>query len=394
MNQNNTTQHYIIFDIDSSSVGTLVFEKKISRKNKGFYYDQIFHTRKNITTGHDLDFDTFLLKTLSTLEDLAMQSHKYSGNNIAGIYVNVSAPWVSSQKRILHYEKDTPFVFTKKIQNLILDQELENTTQKTYDFRDHGPLSVIERNVLSIYTNGYLSRSPYESSVKDVDIHTLVSVMSLQTRQAFQSIIEKYFHTEIIFFSNIYMNYRAFLDLFPQEDDALFIDASGETTEIGLIRKDQLLNFGVIPVGFHGVVRALAQKIKVPYKKAESLIILQQDNHLLEKYQKEINPALSESFHFWLKQVYEFLGKLALEQNIPSSLFLLTPPNIQNWFNESVLKNEEFSALLHTKNSFNILDPRFAFRLKHEKKYQDIADDNLASVLWFVEHTLLKEEKK
>ena len=84
------TQHYIIFDINSSSIGVLVFEKKFDKKTKKNIYHEIFTKRTNITKGQSYSVDVFLKKTLATLRSLADSAHKYSGNTIAAIYMNMS----------------------------------------------------------------------------------------------------------------------------------------------------------------------------------------------------------------------------------------------------------------------------------------------------------------
>ena len=60
-----TLQHYIIFDIDSSSIGTLVFERSIDKKTKHYVYREVFTTRKNIGPSQNTDLKIFFKKTLS-----------------------------------------------------------------------------------------------------------------------------------------------------------------------------------------------------------------------------------------------------------------------------------------------------------------------------------------
>lgn len=55
------TQHYIIFDIDSSSIGTLVFEKSFDEKLKKNVYHEVYTLRKQIIIGNNTDFDIFFL---------------------------------------------------------------------------------------------------------------------------------------------------------------------------------------------------------------------------------------------------------------------------------------------------------------------------------------------
>ncbi|MGB0925209.1 MAG: hypothetical protein ACPGTS_00700 [Minisyncoccia bacterium] len=384
-------QHYIIFDIDSDSIGALVFEKILNTKTKKDSYSEIFTVRKNINTQQGFSFDMFFLRTLSVFNDVAVAAHKYSGNNIANIYINISAPWVSSQKRVLHYKKDKEFVFTKDIEKQILEKELEKSLKQTYDFKDFNNLELVEQRTLDIYANGYPARSPYGKSVLDVDIHSLVSVMSADTKQSFNHVVERNFHRDAVFFSNTLMGYDSLTQLFPHENNILSMDISGEVTEISIIIDDHLKKNGVVPFGSAGVIRKLAELLQIPYQKAESLMVLYQENHLEENYRNQVESAMKKAFIFWFKEIYSFLGTVSAEHKIPSTIMLLAPENIQNWFNEWLLKTEEIKEHFSGQKPIALLDISSKFRDKNNMQFAGISDENLALALWFVENSFLKK---
>lgn len=386
----NSTQHYIIFDIDSDSIAALVFEKVLDKKTRKYIYAQVFTTRKNILNKDTSDFKKFYSKTLKVFEQVAIDAHKYSGNDIADIYINISAPWISSQKRILHYEKGTEFTFTKEIEEKIITKELGESLKHTQDFKDFNDLNLVERKTLDIYANGYPSRNPYGSLVTDIDIHSLVSVMSSDTKQDFNHVIERNFHRDAVFFSNVYMAYQSLVKLFPHENDILVMDISGENTEITIIVDDHLQKTGVVSMGLRGIVRHLATVLAIPETKAESLIIMYQDNNLTDTYKKSIETAMKQSFMLWFKELYSFLDDVSAENAIPSTVMLLAPEEYQNWFNEWLLKTDEFAAHIHARKQISLLDIKFEFRRQKQTELSTITDDNLALILWFVEHSFLK----
>ncbi len=385
----NDTQHYIIFDIDSGSIAALVFERSLDKKTKKYDYVQIFSIRENITTGHLYDFETFFSHTLKTFESVASQTHKYSGSDISNIYINISAPWVSSQKRIIHFEKEKPFIFNKEIAGDIIAYELNESFVHTRDFKDNINLSLIERQALDIFANGYPTKKPYGKKVTDIDIHSLVTVMSEKTRDAFTHVIERAFHVEPIYFSNIFMAYQTLLKLFPHENNITHIDISAEVTEMSIIIDDHLKKIGTIPVGMYHIIRKLADLLQIPFIKAESLIKMYQNNNLDEKYKDSIELAMKKSFTSWFSYFYNFLDTVAQEYIIPDTLSILAPSEMQVWVHEWMLKTEELGEHMHIQKNISLLDMKILWRESKKTELKHINDDNLALCLEFVEQYYL-----
>ena len=88
-------QQYIVLDIDSNSIGAMVIEKQ-KKDNRVMYYE-----RTPIHGEKDLSFDDFFLKTQRLLAHLSEAMTSVLSGEYFEIYVNLSSPWVSSQKRIL-----------------------------------------------------------------------------------------------------------------------------------------------------------------------------------------------------------------------------------------------------------------------------------------------------
>lgn len=382
-------QHYVIFDIDSSSIGTLVFEISHGKKYK---CKEVFTAREDILREQEVDFDKFFNKTIDVFKSLAEKAHKYSGNNITGVFLNVSAPWVSSQKRIIHFEKDDEFIFTKMIEDSIIEKELIKSFHYTNDFRNQKNLSLIERRTLDISANGYPTKNPYGKKVKDVDIHSLISVMSNETKNAFTYVIERAFHVKPEYFSNMFMNYKSITSLFKQEDDVLSIDISGEVTEIGVIIKDKLKKIGSIPAGINHIIRSLSKLLNISYLKAESILIMYQNDELDSKYKQSIDYAMKKSFLSWFRQFYEFLEEASREYIIPSTIHLLSQEYAYAWLSEWILKTEELREHITSQKNISILDTKMMWCKMNNVEFEHIKDDNLALCLGFVKNFILSKK--
>lgn len=392
--KNKNTQNYIIFDINSSSIGVLVFKAIFDTLLKKNIYHEVFSFREEITKGQTIDIETIFFRSLKSFESVAKKAHKYSGADIADIYINIAAPWISSQKRVIHYKKDKEFIFTKELADSLIDKEIKEPLFHTHDFKEHKDISLIERRTIDIFLNGYSSKNPYGKKIKDVDIYSLVSVMSTKTKKEFSHIVEKTFHQEAQFFSNSFMIYQSLLKLFPHENNITSIDISGEITEINIIINDHLKKIGTIPVGSQNIIRKLADNLNIPYVKAKALIIMYQDNKIEDTYRKIVEKAMKNAFMSWFKSLYHFFDIISLEYIIPDTISLLTPPYMQVWLGEQILKTEELAEHIHAHKNISILDFKMLWRSTQKKNFEQIKDDNLALCVEFVSNFLLKEKQK
>ncbi len=369
-------QHYIIFDIDSSSVGTLVFDVSTN--------SEVFTIRRSIDKGENIEFDSFFRKTIKTFKSVAEKAHKHSGNNIAGIFLNISSPWVSSQNRVIHFEKENEFIFTEKVKHSILEKETNKPLSYTSDFIGNEWVSIIENRELNIFINGYLTRKTYNKKAKSIDIHKLVSVMSDETMNSFISVIEHTFHIRPELFSNKFMNYKSIINLFKEGNDVLNIDVSGEVTELSIILKNRLVKIGTIPSGISHIIRHLSRSLNISYLKAESIIIMYQNNEVDIKYRTRIEESMRKSFLAWFKNFYDFLDEASKEYIIPSTIHLISQESFFGWLSEWILKTEEISEHIHSNENISILDTKGLFRQKYKDLYVNITDDNLMMCLNFV----------
>lgn len=382
-------QQYILFDIDSSSIGAVVFEVFFDTKLKKQKYKTIFSIRDLIAVNVDADADDFLKRTLSVFNDVAVKTHKYSGDAIAGIYLNVSAPWTSSQKRIVHFEKDAEFIFTKEIADSIIAGEILEPLHHTHDFKDYKNLDLVERKTIDFFENGYPTKKPYGKKIKDVDIHSLITVMSTDVKKDFIHVIERNFHIEDVeFISNVFMSYQSLLSTYPDENNIVHFDLSSEVTEIVIIINDHLQSLGTIPVGSRYITKTLADILQIPFVKTESLIVMYQQNNLDEKYKNNIESAMKKAFLAWFKHFYNFLDTVSLEHIVPSTLSVVAPKFLQHWLTEWILKTDDMTEHMHAHKKISILNI-------HSTLADDIVDDaSLSLCLQFLKKFNYIEDSK
>lgn len=353
---NGITKTIAVFDIDSASIGAALINYHFTRDGKHLDTEFMYQKRMDIDLLHELPLDEFFRRSHDTLQTLAEDMRDAHVGTPTEIYCNVSAPWASSQRRETTYNKESDFTLTKELVNKIIDQELELPLKRNLDFAVYDDLKIIERRTLDVYINGYPTLHPYGQKMRTVEIHSLISVMSEVSYNAFEHIFQKVFMVEPNFFSNTAMSYISFKDILPHEDNALFIDISGEVTELLVIQDDHLKQIAIFPLGAHNVVRHIKNKKSISYSQAVSLMRMYHDERAHDDHKTEHEELMDEAFTVWLRGLYETLDRITEQGLVPDIICLSAPENIMYWFAEHMLIAEELTEHMHTTGSIKLIN--------------------------------------
>lgn len=344
-----TKKYYVIFDIDSSTIGGGVFEFSYNKKGEFVDLREHFSVRKNITNGKEYPFGDFFTRTTKIFREVADNLYRESRVSIDDVYINVGPPWMSAQKRSISYKKKTPFVLTQERADALIQKELEEQFSKNTDFKDH-QVELIDRKTIDVHANGYPVRNPIGKTMSDVTMYSLTSVMSKDTKQSFQNIIEEVFHRQATMTSNTFINYEATRRFLPDTNNAIILDISGEISEISVIKHDHLEHLGTIPTGIHGIVRDLRDTLGISLEKAWGIIPLISGDHLTVEHRKNYERALDSSFTFYLKSLYNFLDTCSQTGLLPSTIILKTHKEFKYWFEEKLLQSDELTEVVTNRN--------------------------------------------
>ena len=110
----------LVFDIGSSSVGGALFWAQKSGIPK-----IIFSAKEPIPLEENIDVDRFLLLTIKSLEAVLNKIHKAGLGAPEKIFCVLSSPWYISEARIINLKKNTPFIFTEKLADDLIQKEIK-----------------------------------------------------------------------------------------------------------------------------------------------------------------------------------------------------------------------------------------------------------------------------
>src|SRR3989344_2348690 len=206
------------------------------------------------------------------------------------ILVSVDAPWQETKVRTEHFERKTPFTFTKRMVTTALEKTSQAVSGKT----------LADEGIIGTILNGYETYKPYGKKAHRASVLVLTSFIDKKVSESIETAIHGFFHTkDILSIAGSSLRYQATRTAFPHERDALILDALGPLISIVLVRK--------------GLLAAVV----------------------------ETSDAYGMNAEEWMKKVIVELTELAKENPLPRTIFLLA-------------QEHDLSSLQQTLNSASL----------------------------------------
>ena len=389
MAANNKQLHNsVIFEIDSASVAGAVFEYG---SDTALPHTEHFSVRKPLDTHKT--FESFFAHTLKVFEQVANEVLMHT-SRIDSIYVSLGTPWMSSQKRVVHFKKDKAFKVTEQLVHDLIEKEISEPLTKNLDYRHHSELEIFERRTTDIYLNGYPTLNPYRNhpGVTDLAIHSLTSVISRTTKEAFTHVIERVFHREPKLISNTFVLYQSVRSFVTHEDNVTVVDLGGTNTQVCIIENDHLREIASFPVGEQHLVEQLAEQASVPVQKARSLLKLYTEQSLDPQYQEELSQLMKSVYRTWLASWYEVATKLSAKKLLPPTICLLASSTMSSWMRFHLLQTDELHEHFPLRKSPEIIELSVLLNMQSkEHNLDEVSDLELVPLVDIVGKLILNE---
>lgn len=343
----------LVFDIGSSSVGGALFYTQESGIPK-----IIFSVREQIIMESKLNVDKFLPFAIESLKIVTEKIYKKGLGAPSRIFCVLSSPWYAAQTRIINFEKNTPFVFSTKLADDLIQKEVgifkEEHGVKSGDKKDNS-VRLIELKSIKTMLNGYETNSPLDQKAKTLEMTIFISMSAEQVLKSIEQAIRAYFHvSEIKFSSFLVASFTTVRDTHPEEDNFLLVDIAGEVTDIAMIKKNILRESVSFPLGRNFIIRGIASATDSTFSEAQSVFSLITDLHATEKVKKKFEPIINNLKLNWLKKFQESLSSLSSDISIPSKIYIAVDPDLACCFSETI-KSEEFNQYTLTESKFEIV---------------------------------------
>lgn len=342
----------LVFNIGSFSVGGALFLTQKSGIPK-----IILSIQEPIPVSKKVDINKFLFLTLQSLDIVANNIYSAGQGAPSKIFCVLSSPWYVSQTRIINLKKNTPFVFTEKLADSLIQKEIKLFEEEHLAKYTNVGNSVraIELKNIKTMLNGYETSKPLNQKIKELEMAVFVSMSGEQVLKKIEDTIGKYFHFNLIKFSSFAMAcFTVVRDLHINQENFLLIDIGGEVTDISMIKKNILRESVSFPLGRNFLTRGIASSLDCSLSEASSFISIFKDEHAEETLVKKLAPIVDQLKKEWLKKFQESLANLSSDISIPATIYIATNKDLADFFSETI-KTEQFNQYTLTESKFEVI---------------------------------------
>jgi len=358
-----------VFDIGSASVGGALIAFESGKKPK-----ILWSTRESMVFQSDLNFGRFLSSMLETFEKV-LESLQKSGTEHPDDYLCVfSSPWYASQTRVVKMKRDKEFNVSKKGIDELIKKEIENfklSHIEKYTRVGEEEVEIMEIRTIQMKLNGYTTDNPYGMPAKSLEMSLYISMAPDRVLKSVKARIIKVFGDKNVTFGSFSLvAFSTIRDVFSHRKDFLFMDISGEVTDISLVKGDVLLETVSFPHGKNFLVRRVASGLNTVSEEAESLLTLYREGRSSDVVKGKIDKILIEARTQWLQFFREALGSLSNDLSLPNMIFFTSDVDVSSWFRECMRSGdlgdftgmgEPFEVVFldsETMENFSILSPQ------------------------------------
>ena len=337
----------LVFDVGSSSVGGALFEIQ-----KFGIPKIVLSIREPIILEEKINVDRFLFLTTKSLEIVASKICMSGFKKPLKIFCVLSSPWYASQTRVIKLEKNTPFLFTSKLADSLIQKEISIFKE---EHSTDNKIEPFEFKNIKTMLNGYVTSDPFNKKAKKLEMTLLISMSGDKVLKSIEESIFKHFHSKDIEFSSFAMaSFAVVRDMFTRQEDFMLIDIAGEVTDISIIKKDVLSDSISYPLGRNFIIRGVADRLNLTLSEAKSFVYLYKDRHAIESTEKKLDSVISKLKKQWLDEFQKSLANISNDVSIPSTIFITVDQDFADFFGD-IIKNEQFSQYTLTDSKFKVI---------------------------------------
>ena len=341
----------LVLDIGSSSVGGAFFLIQPNGTPKILY-----SIREQIPIEDELNPDKLLIVTLKALKVVVSTACMKGMGTPSRIFCVLSSPWYASQTRVIKLEKNTPFVFTTKLADSLIQKEIALFQEESVVAGNgNSKVRAIELKNMKTVLNGYATHKPQGQKAKELEMTIFISMSEEDFLVSVEEIVMTHFHIEEIKFSSFIMAaFTVTRDMFVHKENFLLVNIGGEVTDISMIKKDAVKEAISFPAGRNFIFRGLTQALKCSLVEAKSYISLYKDGHMSDTSLAKVEPVINKIKEKWLSQFQEAIANLTSDISIPATVFISVDHELVNFFSE-IIKTEEFNQYTLTESKFRVV---------------------------------------
>ena len=149
------------------------------------------------------------------------------------------------------------------------------------------------------------------------------------------------------------MAFTVVRDIFSHIPDFLFLDISGEVTDISLVRQGVLLETVSFPRGKKFLLRKLAETLGTVPEEAESLFRMWREGKTDDATREKISHIFDDARRLWVHDLSTALNSFSSGLYLPHQLFFTADDDVEKVFSDFI-GGEEFAQTALTIEPFSV----------------------------------------
>lgn len=311
----NPTEIVAIFDIGNGTVTGALVEMVRGAK------PTILFLAKSKIISNEESFASLFSATTKAIEFVGHKLLDAKRGAPSQIFCFLSTPWYSGQTRVIKMIKSTPFIFTKKLWQGMVDKELKRFTDE--NMIEGTDVVLIENRNMSVILNGQESMNPVDKKVNGVELSVFFSVSSANILESFRNSINRSFSLAPIRFNSfLFTSFITIRDVFLEDaSDSLIIDIGSRVTELARVERDTIVSSASFPRGVGGIKDSIQKTFGISNSEFESLMHLYNTDRLEVSKSKKIAVILSREIEKWYTSLDTALKSIHSDI-IPKNIFI------------------------------------------------------------------------
>jgi len=347
-----------LIDIGSASVGGALLVH-ISGKTPYIIYT----TRRKIVFQEKLDFKHFIIAMLEALKQVLEDLSKNKKRPDICV-CSLSSPWYAAETRLISIEKDKPFIVTANRLSKLIKKETEIFRENIKEKYPKEDVTLIQADALLVKLNGYPTSSPYGAFARKLDMSVYLSMSPTKVLDTIQSQIKKIIKCDDIAFHSFgILGVSTIRDMIPEQDTFVFIDVTGEVSDIALVKNDILGRSISFPYGTNTLIRKITEATKSVPEEAHSMLHLYLSGGLERTAQIRVSEIIKKVQKEWAEELVSTLENVPEGAVLPHAIFLTTDNSVAKIFKDALELN--LPEILHESEDMfrvnflgeKILDP-------------------------------------
>lgn len=343
----------LIVDIGSASVGAALVTIE-----KGKTPRVLATVREDISFQEALSSARFLFAMNQALDKVlkALQTKTPSVGNPKHVFCTLSSPWFILKTRTVRIARQKEFEVTDSALEEFIDEDIAHLKEELKETLPPQDVKIIEKKILHIKLNGYEVKNPYKQKTSQIEVLLTVGVSSGRVVQSIERKINNFFHFNSIHFGVFPVAaFSAIRDIFPIEKNFLFLDVTGEATDVSRIDDDLLVRTVSFSRGKNFFIREISAGLRTVHEEATSLFTMFLRGELNDAQDAQVSNIVRRAEDEWLTRFEKSLSVLGERGALPLKIFFTTDTDVMPIFS-GLIARAKSKLLADTEFDVQYLD--------------------------------------